>query len=59
MVLVKNVRTMDISMLLDCIREMKEQNFDIGEVLDSDAALVPGRAHVQGHEGHEPADFQG
>ena len=34
MVLVKNVRTMDISMLLDCIREMKEQNFDIGEVLD-------------------------
>ena len=25
---------MDISMLLDCIREMKEQNFDIGEVLD-------------------------
>ena len=34
MVLVKNVGTMDISMLLDCIREMKEQNFDIGEVLD-------------------------
>ena len=34
MVLVKNVRTIDISMLLDCIREMKEQNFDIGEVLD-------------------------
>ena len=34
MVLVKNVATMDISMLLDCIREMKEQNFDIGEVLD-------------------------
>ena len=34
MVLVKNVRTMDISMLLDCIREMKEQNFDIDEVLD-------------------------
>ena len=34
MVLIKNVRTMDISMLLDCIREMKEQNFDIGEVLD-------------------------
>ena len=32
--LVKNVGTMDISMLLDCIREMKEQNFDIGEVLD-------------------------
>ena len=30
----KNVGTMDISMLLDCIREMKEQNFDIGEVLD-------------------------
>jgi predicted flavoprotein YhiN len=28
---------MDISMLLDCIREMKEQNFDIGEVLDLDA----------------------
>ena len=34
MVLVKNVGTMDISMLLHCIREMKEQNFDIGEVLD-------------------------
>ena len=34
MVLVKNVGTMDISMLLDCIREMKEQNCDIGEVLD-------------------------
>ena len=34
MVLVKNVGTMDISMLLDCIREMKEQNFDISEVLD-------------------------
>ena len=34
MVLVKNVGTMDSSMLLDCIREMKEQNFDIGEVLD-------------------------
>ena len=34
MVLVKNVGTMDISMLLDCIREMKEQNLDIGEVLD-------------------------
>ena len=34
LVLVKNVGTMDISMLLDCIREMKEQNFDIGEVLD-------------------------
>ena len=34
MVLVTNVGTMDISMLLDCIREMKEQNFDIGEVLD-------------------------
>lgn len=34
MVLVKNVGTMDISMLLDCIREMKEQNFDIDEVLD-------------------------
>ena len=34
MVLVKNVRTMDISMLLDCIREMKEQNFDIDEGLD-------------------------
>ena len=34
MVMVKNVGTMDISMLLDCIREMKEQNFDIGEVLD-------------------------
>ena len=34
MVLVKNVGTMDISMLLDCIREMREQNLDIGEVLD-------------------------
>ncbi len=34
MVLVKNVGTMDISILLDCIREIKEQNLDIGEVLD-------------------------
>ena len=32
--LMKNVDTMDIVMLLDCIREMKEQNFDIYEVLD-------------------------
>ncbi|MCI8511295.1 MAG: DNA polymerase III subunit delta' [Lachnospiraceae bacterium] len=34
MVLLKNVETMDISMLLDCIRELKEQSTDIGEVLD-------------------------
>ncbi|MCI8454196.1 MAG: DNA polymerase III subunit delta' [Lachnospiraceae bacterium] len=34
MTLLKNVETMDISMLLDCIRELKEQSFDIGEVLD-------------------------
>ena len=34
MVILKNVETMDITILLDCIREMKEQNFDIGEVLD-------------------------
>lgn len=32
--LIKNIGTMDISMLLDCIREMKEENIDIGEVLD-------------------------
>lgn len=34
MVILKNVETMDITMLLDCIREMKEQNFDIREILD-------------------------
>lgn len=34
MSLLKNVGTMDIGMLLDCIREIKEQNFDIYEVLD-------------------------
>ena len=59
MVLVKNVGTMDISMLLDCIREMKEQNFGYRRGAGLNAALVPGCAHVQGHEGHEPADFQG
>ena len=46
-------------MLLDCIREMKEQNFDIGEVLDLMQLWYRDIAHVQGHEGHEPADFQG
>lgn len=34
MMLVKNIGTMDIVSLLDHIREMKEQNFDIGDVLD-------------------------
>ena len=34
MSLLKNVGSMDIGMLLDCIREIKEQNFDIYEVLD-------------------------
>jgi len=34
MTIIKNVETMDIVMLLDCIREIKEQNFEIGEVLD-------------------------
>ena len=34
MVLVKNVENMDIVDLLDRIREIKEQNFDINEVLD-------------------------
>ena len=34
MSLLKNVGSMDIGMLLDCIREIKEQNFDISEVLD-------------------------
>ena len=34
MALVKNVETMDIVDLMDRIREMKELNFDIGEVLD-------------------------
>ena len=34
MSLLKNVGSMDIWMLLDCIREIKEQNFDIYEVLD-------------------------
>ena len=32
--LVKNVGQMDISMLLECIMEMKNENYDIGEVLD-------------------------
>ena len=32
--IVKNVRSMDIAVLLDCIREIKEMNFDIEEVLD-------------------------
>lgn len=34
MTLIRNVETMDISMLLDCIREMKEQDYDMEEVLD-------------------------
>ena len=34
MALVKNVETMDIVDLMDRIREIKELNFDIGEVLD-------------------------
>lgn len=34
MTIIKNIGTMDIVMLLDCIREIKEQNFEIGEVLD-------------------------
>ena len=34
MSLLKNVGSMEIGMLLDCIREIKEQNFDIYEVLD-------------------------
>ena len=34
MALVKNVETMDIVDMMDRIREMKELNFDIGEVLD-------------------------
>ena len=32
--IVKNVRSMDIAVLLDCIREIKEMSFDIEEVLD-------------------------
>lgn len=32
--MIKNIGTMDIVMLLDCIREIKEQNFEISEVLD-------------------------
>ena len=32
--LIKNSASMDISMLLDCIREIKEQSFDMGELLD-------------------------
>ena len=34
MTLIQNIRTMDITMLLDCVREMKEQSFDLNEVLD-------------------------
>lgn len=34
MIMVKNIGTMDIVSLLDHIREMKEQNFEIGDVLD-------------------------
>ena len=34
MIMVKNIGTMDIVSLLDHIRDMKEQNFDIDEVLD-------------------------
>lgn len=32
--LIKNIDNMDISMLLDCIREIKDENFDLYEVLD-------------------------
>lgn len=32
--IIKNIGTMDIVMLLDCIREIREQNFEISEVLD-------------------------
>lgn len=32
--LVKNIANMDISMLLDCIREIKDESFDLYEVLD-------------------------
>lgn len=34
MAVIRNVGSMDIVMLLDCIREIKEQNFEIREVLD-------------------------
>lgn len=34
MVIIKNIGTMDVVMLLDCIKEIKEQNFEISEVLD-------------------------
>ena len=34
MAVIRNVGTMGIVMLLDCIREIKEQNFEIREVLD-------------------------
>ena len=34
MMMVKNISTMDIVSLLDHIREMKEQNFDMEDVLD-------------------------
>lgn len=34
MMMVKNIGTMDIVSLLDHIRDIKEQNFDIGDVLD-------------------------
>ena len=34
MQLIRNIGTMDVSALLDSIRSMKEQNFDIGEILD-------------------------
>ena len=32
--MIKNIGTMDIVSLLDHIRDIKEQNFDIGDVLD-------------------------
>ena len=32
--LIKNIDNMDISMLLDCIREIKDENFNLYEVLD-------------------------
>lgn len=34
MAVIRNIGTMDVVMLLDCIREIKEQNFEISEVLD-------------------------
>lgn len=55
----KNVGTMDISMLLDCIREMKEQNFDIGEVLDLMQLWYRDVLMFKVTKDMNPADFQG